>query len=83
MTKSFGAWLKAYKGDDPIGDLRDDFLRDARHQKRRPSTYKMPTDLQNRMYTLGACSDAMKALREAADLFGKPLPAEDEEEDDA
>lgn len=67
--KNFGVWLKNYSGDGPIGDLRDDFLRDIKDLEWKPSDFHTPDLLAIRMQRQGACPEAMEALTEAALLF--------------
>ena len=66
--RAFGTWLKAQtRRDDPIGDLAKDFLRDCRLRKITPVSIGKPSDLRALM--LGACPEALRALREAAGEF--------------
>ena len=74
MTKAkplpFGPWLVLLaERDDSIGDLKDDFIQDCRRSGRPPTAYKDSEDLRVHMQLNGACSEALGALNEAAELY--------------
>lgn len=80
---TFGEWLAAWPYADAIGDLRDDMATDLRVQLQKPSSYFItPSVLHTRMLMASACPEAIDALRRAAAIYGEPLPAEDDDEDD-
>ncbi|MEN9767818.1 MAG: hypothetical protein RLZZ32_1778 [Cyanobacteriota bacterium] len=67
---TFGEWLHRYRGRNPvIGDLRDDFRRSCRLDRRAPSEFKTPSALRAEMVAVGACSEALAALREAGTAY--------------
>ncbi len=74
----FGTWLGRYTEAGPIGDLKDDFLRDCRVLGIPPAVFKAPADVCRRLEANGACSEAFEALSEAAELFetSRPDPGE-------
>jgi hypothetical protein len=74
-TKTFGCWLAAVRSDDPIGDLADDFRRDCRCSDRKPSSFRSPQDLRAWMQAHGACSEALRALSQAAAAFRREVVA--------
>ena len=80
MTQSFGAWLLAYKGDDAIGDLRDDYARNYRvsFKPQGKDHLATPESMMWHIGLHGACSEARQALKSAAALYGQPLEGWDD-----
>lgn len=85
---NFGTQLAAYRGDDPIGDLSEDFLCDCRVKGIDPSSIETGEEMRNLMGYM-ACTEALEALDEACELFGDPYRYfqddegdEDDEEDE-
>lgn len=67
---TFGEWLHAYRGRNPvIGDLRDDFRRSCRLGRRAPSEFRTARAVRADMVAAGACREALDALREAIDAY--------------
>tara|TARA_B100002019_G_scaffold264706_1_gene253718 strand:+ start:708 stop:980 length:273 start_codon:yes stop_codon:yes gene_type:complete len=84
--RTFGTWLRAYQGDDPVGDLRDDFKDHCRWKNIKASSIKTGDDMESLMYSglASPCEGALDALEEACILYGDPWrkDSEDEDEDD-
>lgn len=80
MTQSFGEWLLEYPGDDPIGDLRDDYAHDYRVSLKPQGCDHVATPelMMWRIGLMQACSEAKQALKDAAVLYGQPLEGWDE-----
>jgi len=88
--RTFGTWLRAYEGDDSIGDLRDDFVDDCRSRNITASTVRTGAEMESMMYRtslrygITPCQEALEALEEACILYGDPwrIERDDEDEDD-
>ena len=66
MMGTFRAWLmEQKKRKDPIGDLARDVIRDS---KFKGTTVQ---ELEDRMFQLHACAEALDALRDAKSEFLK------------
>lgn len=72
-TVPFGVWLHRYKGDGPVGDLRDDFRLDCQMERIHPAAITTPEEARWRLMSSGACREALDALNEAAELFEADL----------
>jgi len=87
--RTFGTWLRAYQGDDPVGDLRDDFKDHCSWKNIKPSSIKTGDDMESLMYSglAAPCDGAIDALQEACILYGDPwrieLDEDDEDDEDA
>lgn len=80
--QSFGVWLKKFKNDDSAyGDLAQDMLWDCKALNQTPRYFKTPQLLYTRMQYIGACSEAIAVLKDAATEYGQPLDIEDECDD--
>ena len=75
MKKTFGEWLLAYKGKNPlIQDLRDDYQTDFNvNFKSKNKPHIKTADLM--MWHIGgqSCKEARDACKEAALLYGEIL----------
>ena len=80
MTQSFGEWLLDYPGDDPIGDLRDDYARDYRVSLKPQGRDHVATPelMMWRIGLMQGCSEAKQALKDAAVLYRQPLKGWDD-----
>ena len=86
--RTFGTWLRAYAGDGPIGDLRDDFLSDCRRRNILVSSIKTGAEMDALMRKTcweWGCRriplEGYKALEEACILYGDPWRRERDEHD--
>jgi|5_EtaG_2_1085323.scaffolds.fasta_scaffold221720_1 hypothetical protein len=77
MKKTFGEWLLAYKGKNPvIQDLRDDYQTDFNSNfKRKNKPHIKTADLMmwHIGLSFGSCKEASDACKEAAVLYGETL----------
>jgi len=76
MKKTFGEWLLAYKGKNPvIQDLRDDYQSDFNvNFKRKNKPHIKTAELMMWHIGLcGGCQEAREACKEAAILYGEKL----------
>ena len=78
----FGEWLLNYKGDNVlVQDLRDDYDSDYSvnfKPKKRPHL-NSPEIFRWHVGLRSGCSEACKAVKEAAILYGEPLVGWDDE----
>ena len=78
-VQTFGKWLLEYKGDNPVvQDLRDDYDSDYSVNFKRINRPHLESPKTFYFYIRwkGACPEALKAVEEAAILYGEPLEDE-------